>query len=304
MPRRPAPPERTLRNLVALAVDTFERTGIVYGHGTTNALDEAAWLILHALGLPHDGPNARLDLPLTASQWAATMKLVERRVLTRKPAAYLLHEAWLGDKRFYVDERVIVPRSYIAELLRGEEMVPGTISREIVPGTISPVSILDLCTGSGCLAILAALRFPDAAVDAADLSADALEVARRNVRDYKLERRVRLVRSNLFAALEGRKYDLIVSNPPYVKASSMARLPEEYRKEPAMALASGTDGLEHTRVILAQAKRHLNPGGLLVVEIGRNRPALQKAYPDLPFEWPKTSAGRGWVFALRREELP
>jgi ribosomal protein L3 glutamine methyltransferase len=164
--------------------------------------------------------------------------------------------------------------------------------------------VLDLCTGSGCLAILAALAFPQAAVDAADLSEDALAVARRNVADYKLGRRVRLAKSDLFAALRGKTYDLIISNPPYVTAASMRKLPDEYRKEPRMALASGRDGLDHTRAILAHAREHLNPGGRLVVEIGRNRAALERAFPRLAFRWPKTSAGAGFVFVLDRAQLP
>jgi len=225
-------------------------------------------------------------------QWTVAKALLDRRIRTRKPAAYLLNEAWLGDKRFYVDERVIVPRSYIAELLRD------------LAWKSAPASILDLCTGSGCLAILAALKWPKATVDAADLSEDALAVAKRNVADYRLGRRVRLVRSDLFAALGGRTYDLILSNPPYVTAAAMRRLPEEYRKEPAMALASGVDGLQHARAILAAASAHLNPGGRLMVEIGHNRKALEKAFPKLAFEWPKTSGGRGFVLALRREDLP
>ncbi|MGZ5085449.1 MAG: 50S ribosomal protein L3 N(5)-glutamine methyltransferase, partial [Usitatibacter sp.] len=176
------------------------------------------------------------------------------------------------------------------------------ISAKCVPDT--HFRVLDLCTGSGCLAILAALAFPQSTVDAADLSDDALAVAKRNVADYGLEHRVHLVKSDLFSALHGRTYDLIVSNPPYVKASSMRRLPDEYRKEPRMALASGGDGLEHTRRILAEAARHLDPGGTLVVEIGHNRKALERAYPRLPFEWPATSSGRGFVFVLPRESLP
>ena len=293
--------KRTLSALLDQAIGKLERAGVSYGHGTANALDEAAWLILHSLGLPPTDLTAHLDDALTQAQWDAATKLVERRIRTRKPAAYLLHEAWLGPHRFYVDERVIVPRSYIAELLQNRGQTP--FFRQEEKRGLSPVSVLDLCTGSGCLAILAALRFPAASVDAADISADALEVAKRNVHDYKLGDRVRLVRSDLFKSLTGRKYDLIVSNPPYVTAAAMARLPEEYRKEPAMALASGADGLEHTRTILRDAKRYLNPGGTLVVEIGRNRKALEKAYPKLPFEWPKTSAGRGYVFELKRDEL-
>ncbi len=291
---------RTVRALLDYGIARFEKSGISYGHGTTNALDEAAWIILHALGLPPDELDPHLDRPLAEAQYEAARSLLERRARTRKPAAYLLHEAWLGKHRFYVDERVIVPRSFIAELLTGD--------RPLVPpgGTsgLSPVSILDLCTGSGCLAILAALKFPAAKVDAADLSDDALAVAKRNVADYGLGKRIRLVKSDLFAALAGRRYDLILSNPPYVTAAAMRRLPQEYRKEPRMALASGTDGLDHTRAILAAARAHLEPRGVLMVEIGHNRKALEKAFPRLEFGWPKTSGGRGFVFAITRERLP
>lgn len=304
---------RTVRGLLEFGIDLFERSGISYGHGTTNALDEAAWLILRSLGLaPHD-LDAHLDRPLTEAQSRAARALLEERVATRKPAAYLLHEAWLGPHRFYVDERVIVPRSFIAELLLEKGNRGQTPFSERGVGSrgqrkMGPVpdfrSILDLCTGSGCLAILAALRFPQAKVDAADLSEEALEVAKRNVADYRLQDRVRLVASDLYSALAGRKYDLILSNPPYVKAASMRTLPPEYRKEPRRALSSGADGLDHTRAILAGAGDHLNPGGFLVVEIGHNRRALEKAYPRVPFEWPRTRAGRGFVFALPRERLP
>ena len=279
------------------AAARLERAGVSFGHGTTNAIDEAAWLVLHALGLPVDQLGPYLDLAVDADRARAAGALVAKRIRTRKPAAYLLKEAWLGPHRFYVDERVIVPRSFIAELLRPR----------LVPWVRDPArvrSALDLCTGSGCLAILAALAFPKAHVDAADLSPDALAVAARNVADYRLGKRVRLVESDLFAALDGRAYDLIVSNPPYVTAAAMRKLPEEYLREPEMALASGRDGLAHTRAILAQAKRHLNPGGLLVVEIGHNRRALERAFPRLAFEWPAVSAGAGFVFLLRRESLP
>lgn len=276
------------------AAARLERAGVSFGHGTTNAIDEAAWLVLHALGLPVDQLGPYLDLAVDADRARAAGALVARRIRTRKPAAYLLKEAWLGPHRFYVDERVIVPRSFIAELLRPR----------LVPWIKDPArvrSALDLCTGSGCLAILAALAFPKAHVDAADLSPGALAVAARNVADYRLGKRVRLVESDLFGALEGRTYDLIVSNPPYVTAAAMRKLPEEYLREPEMALASGRDGLAHTRVILAQARHHLNPGGLLVVEIGHNRKALERAFPKFAFEWPSVSAGAGFVFVLRRE---
>ena len=299
---------RTVRGLIDYGIAKFEAAGVAYGHGTANALDEAAWLVLHALGLPPHELQPHLDRPLAAKEYASAKALLDRRARTRKPAAYLIHEAWLGPHRFYVDERVIVPRSFIAELLlknrekRGQITFPGSGKSNLTP--FFPKSILDLCTGSGCLAILAALRFAQAKVDAADLSADALAVARRNVDDYGLGNRVRLVESDLFSALGNRKYDLIVSNPPYVKASSMRTLPEEFRKEPRMALASGTDGLEHTRAILAGARAHLEPRGMLVVEIGHNRRALEKAFPGVAFEWPKVGAGRGFVFAISREGLP
>jgi ribosomal protein L3 glutamine methyltransferase len=310
-PRRP--PARTVRALLEDGIREFERAGIAYGHGTANALDEAAWLILRSLGLPPHDLAAHLDRPLSRDEHEAAKALLARRVATRKPAAYLLHEAWLGPHRFHVDERVIVPRSFIAELLLAKKgsdtFSPRRPHERAMSGKryltpFSPRSILDLCTGSGCLAILAALRYPEARVDAADLSADALEVAKRNVADYGLGERIRLVRSDLFSALRGRRYDLIVSNPPYVKAASMRALPAEFRKEPRMALASGTDGLDHTRAILAGARAHLRPGGRLVVEIGHNRKAFEKAFPALDPDWPRTSGGRGFVLSVPMERLP
>ena len=294
---------KTIGALLDEAVARFQDAGISYGQGTTNALDEAAWLILHAAGLPPRDLQRHLERPLTEAQLREARSLITRRIRTRKPAAYLLHEAWLGPHRFYVDERVIVPRSFIAELMLKKN--PGqTRVFERKPGSVPGFSVLDLCTGSGCLAIVAALTWPDAAIDAADISPEALEVAKRNVADFGLDQRVRLVKSDLFAALEGRRYDLIISNPPYVKAASMRRLPDEYRKEPPLALASGADGLDHTREIIAQARRHLAPGGRLVVEIGHNRKALEKNFPKLRFRWPRTSAGAGYVFVLERENLP
>ena len=289
--------QATVGSLVLEAAERLERAGVAFGHGTANALDEAAWLVLRALGRPPGdvAPIARENVDATGAR--AARALVARRIRTRKPAAYLLNEAWLGPDRFYVDERVIVPRSFIAEMAR-ERFAPW------VKDPASVTTALDLCTGSGCLAILLARAFPKAKVDAADLSPDALAVAATNVGAYRLGRRVRLVESDLFGALGGRTYDLLVSNPPYVNAASMRRLPEEYRREPALALASGPDGLLHTRRILAEARRHLNPGGFLVVEIGHNRRALQRAYPRLPFAWPAFAAGDGFVFVLPREALP
>jgi ribosomal protein L3 glutamine methyltransferase len=272
--------------LLARTARAFSRAKLHYGHGTHNAREEAAWLISSVLGF-------LLEQELTPGQVKAINGLAARRIRERIPLAYLLNEAWLGEHAFYVDRRVIVPRSFIAELLR--ERLRPWLARE-------PRRVLDLCTGSGCLAILAALEFPRARVDAVDLSAGALAVARKNAKRYRLERRVRILRSDLFSALGGRTYDLILSNPPYVTAASMRKLPEEYRHEPSMALAAGGDGLALVHGILDGAKRHLAPGGLLVCEIGGNRKALERAYPALEFSWPETS-DPGTVFLLERGQL-
>ena len=286
----------TVRDLLRFAVSRFNQAGLFFGHGTTNAFDEAAYLILHTLHLPLDRLEPFLDARLLPEEIEAVMNVLRRRVEERLPAPYLTREAWLGDFRFYVDERVIVPRSFIAELLR-EQLAPWVENPEEI------ASGLDMCTGSGCLAVLKAFTFPNALIDAVDLSPDALDVARRNVADYGLEERLNLVQSDLFSALKGRRYDLIVSNPPYVNAPSMQTLPEEYRREPVTALASGEDGLEHVRVILREAPKHLNKNGLLVVEIGHNRDALEQAFPEIPFTWMETSAGDEFVFLVSREDL-
>jgi ribosomal protein L3 glutamine methyltransferase len=265
----------------------FTRAGLHYGHGTHNATEEAAWLISSVLGY-------LLEQEVDSKDLRKIDALARRRIRERIPMAYLLKEAWLGEHAFHVDKRVIVPRSYIAELLR--DRLRPWLMRE-------PKHALDLCTGSGCLAVLLSLTFGRARVDAADLSSAALAVARSNVSRYELKQRIRLVKSDLFATLGGRKYDLIVSNPPYVTARSMRNLPKEYRHEPSMALAAGTDGLELVHRILAGAKSHLAPGGLLVCEIGGNRGALERAYPKLEFTWPETSEGAGCVFMLQREQL-
>jgi len=287
----------TLRDLLRFAVSRFNEAGLFFGHGSDNAWDEAAYLLLHTLHLPLDRLEPFLDARLTSGERDSALRILERRIIERVPAAYLTNEAWLGEHRFYVDERVIVPRSFIAELL-DEELAPWVDD----PWAVGRV--LDLCTGSGCLAILAAHAFPDAQVDAVDISPDALAVAARNVADYGLEERLRLVNADLFAGVAGERYDVIVSNPPYVNAESVAALPEEYRREPEIALGSGHDGLDLTRRILAEAADHLNPGGLLVVEIGHNRDELEAAYPETPFTWLDTAAGDQYVFLLRREELP
>lgn len=274
----------------ALLRDTarrFTRAGLHYGHGTRSAREEAAWLISSVLGF-------LLEQELNSSQIRKIESLARRRIRERIPLAYLLKEAWLGEHAFYVDKRAIVPRSFIAELLR-DHLRPW-LRKE-------PKSALDLCTGSGCLAVLLAHEFPGARVDAADLSSAALQVAKINIRKHGLRKRVRAVRSDLFNALQEKKYDLIVSNPPYVTARSMRTLPKEYLHEPSVALAAGNDGLDLVRRILAEAKDHLAPGGLLVCEIGGNRKALERAYPRLEFAWPETSDGPGSVFILGRAQL-
>ena len=286
----------TLRDLMRFAVSRFNEAGLFFGHGTDNAWDEAAYLLLHTLHLPIDELEPYIDARLTCDERSSLLNIIQRRITERIPIAYLTHEAWLGDYNFYVDERVIVPRSHIAELL-GEQLTPWIAD----PWAVK--SVLDLCTGSGCLAILAAQAFPEAAVDAVDLSPDALAVARRNVDDYSLESRIRLIESDAFTGIEKQRYDVIVSNPPYVNAESMAELPEEYRREPQLALASGTDGLDFTRILLAEAAKHLNPQGILVVEIGHNRDELERAYPDTPFVWLDTAAGDRFVFMLRQKDL-
>ncbi|WP_371324999.1 50S ribosomal protein L3 N(5)-glutamine methyltransferase [Dechloromonas sp. ZY10] len=287
----------TVRDCLRYAVSRFNAAELFFGHGSDNAWDEAVYLTLHALHLPLDRLEPFLDARLLAHEREALVKLYHRRCDERLPAAYLTHEAWLGDYRFYVDERVIVPRSFIAELLE-EQLSPW------IEDPWAVESALDLCTGSGCLAILTALTFPNAQVNAVDLSEDALAVAAKNIADYGLEDRVERVHSDAFSQLAGRRYDLIISNPPYVNAESVAALPPEYLHEPEMALGSGEDGLDFTRIILANAKRHLNPGGIVVVEIGHNRDELEAAYPQLPFTWLDTRAGDQYVFMLRYEELP
>lgn len=286
----------TVRDLMRFAVSRFNEAGLSFGHGTENAYDEAAYLILHTLHLPLDTLDPFMDARLTTSELVNMLSILERRVKDRVPAPYLTHEAWLGDFRFYVDERVIVPRSFIAELLR-DQLSPWIED----PSTVTHA--LDLCTGSGCLAIIMAHAFPAAQIDAVDISPDALEVARRNISDYALGTQVHPIESDLFQALEGKHYDLIISNPPYVDAPSVAALPKEYLHEPKLALGSGEDGLDATRVILHEAPKHLNPGGLLVVEIGHNRDVVERAFPDIEFTWLNTSAGDEFVFLLTREQL-
>jgi ribosomal protein L3 glutamine methyltransferase len=286
----------TLRDWLRYAVSRFGEAKLAFGHGSGNAYDEAAYLILHALHLPLDRLRPFLDATLTQAERARLMELLVRRVDQRVPAAYLTHEAWLGDFRFYVDERVVIPRSFIAELLPGG-LAPWVGDEQRV------TAALDMCTGSGCLAILLAHAYPDADIDAVDISSDALTVAQRNVADYGLADRVNLIRSDLFTNHSEKSYDLIISNPPYVAAVAMADLPPEYRHEPALALAGGEDGLDAVRTILREAPRFLNPEGTLVVEVGHNRAAVELAWPRLPFVWVATAAAPDSVFLLKRADI-
>ena len=259
----------TLGGLIADVARRLRAARVCFGHGTDNPRDEAAYLVLRGLQLPF---SADLRATMDAGDLRRVEGLVRQRIEKRIPAAYLLREAWLDGRAFYVDRRVIVPRSHIPFVLKGLD--------------IAPRGILDLCTGSGCLAILAAHAFPEAEVAAADLSGEALEVARINLRRHKMQSRVKLVRSDLFANLRGKRYDLIVTNPPYVTRAAMKTLPAEYRYEPGMALAGGSDGLELVNEIIAQAPHHLRPGGLLVCEVGSGRAALERAHPRLRLRWP------------------
>jgi ribosomal protein L3 glutamine methyltransferase len=295
----PSPPTElvTVRDFLRYAVSRFNAAELHFGHGSNNAYDEAAYLILHTLHLPLDRLDPFLGARLTADEKAQLFDVFERRITQRIPAAYLTHQAWLGEFHFYVDERVLVPRSYIAELL-AEQLSPWIND----PGAIG--SALDLCTGCGCLAILLAHYFPAADIDAVDLSPEALTVAQRNVADYGLQDRINLIRSDLFANLSDKSYDLIISNPPYVTASAMRELPPEYLHEPALGLESGEDGLDAVRAILGDAARHLKDNGLLVVEVGHNRESVEEAYPAVPFVWLDTAAEAGKVFLLKRADLP
>ena len=287
----------TVRDWLRWAVSRFNEAGLHFGHGTHNAWDEAVWIVLATLHLPRDTLEPFLDARLTSSERHALLERLQQRVVHRLPAAYLLNEAWLGEFRFHVDPRVIVPRSYFAELLE-DGFAPWIENPESV------ASALDLCTGSGCLAIVMAHAFPNAAVDAIDISPEALEVARRNIADYGLEDRVHAIESDLFAKARGRRYDLIICNPPYVTAAAMEALPPEYRHEPALALAAGRDGLDVVRRILAQARKHLNPRGVIAIEVGHNQELVTEAFPDLPAVWLDTEHADGKVFVLTREDLP
>jgi ribosomal protein L3 glutamine methyltransferase len=289
-------PYHTLRDLLRHAVTRFMTEGLFFGHGSSSAYDEAAYLILHTLKLPLDKLDPFLDARLLPEEIAAVLAIIDRRTSERLPAAYLTNEAWLTDYRFYVDERVIVPRSYIAELIP-EHFQPW------IGDAWNVDHVLELCTGSGCLAIMLADAFPNAQVDAVDLSTDALAVAKRNVEDYQLEKRIHLIQSDLYDKVPAKKYDLIVSNPPYVNSTAMVSLPAEYRHEPNMALAGGKDGMDLVRRIVKEAKQRLTAKGLLIVEIGNEFAHAEAAFHDLGLTWLSTSAGDGSVFLLTADQL-
>jgi ribosomal protein L3 glutamine methyltransferase len=290
-------PFSTVRDLLRFAVSRFNQADLSFGHGSANAYDEAAYLILHTLHLPLDLLEPFLDARLSAAEIDAVLNVIERRATERVPAAYITQEAWMHGFRFHVDERVIVPRSFIGELLQ-DGLQPYVEDPEQVS------AVLELCTGSGCLAILAAHAFQNADIDAVDLSAPALEVAARNVTDYKLDDRVALFEGDLYAPLAERRYDVIISNPPYVNAASMQELPAEYKHEPDMALAGGADGMDIVRRIIAEARNWLTDEGVLVVEIGNERANVEAAFGGLDLVWLSTSAGDDNVFLIQAADLP
>jgi len=290
-------PFTTLRDVLRYAVSRFNAAKLFFGHGSSNVLDEAAYLMLHTLHLPLDHLETYMDAHLLPEEIAQLLKVIERRSTDRVPAAYITNEAWLGTYQFFVDERVIVPRSFIAEL------IPGFLSPWVQdPDAIT--DILELCTGSGCLPIMLADAFTEAHVDTADISAQALEVAKINVASYGLEDRISLFESDLYSKVPNKKYQLIVSNPPYVNSTSMSKLPQEYLHEPQIALGGGEDGMDLVRTIIHGAKERLTPDGILIVEIGHERAYAEAAFPELEFTWVSTSAGDDMVFLLTADQLP
>ena len=285
----------TIRDYLRWGISEFGRAGLFFGHGTDNAYDEARVLVSHVLSLSFDFSPDLLDARLTMAEREAVLTLLQRRIDERVPAAYLSREAWFAGLSFYVDERVLVPRSPIAEL----------IAQDFEPwlSGIYPQRILDLCSGSGCIGIACAYQFEDASVDLADISLDAINVADINIARHDLSERVRAVQSDVFEWLAGERYDLIVSNPPYVDSADLAAMPAEYHREPALGLASGPDGLDITRQILRHAADHLTTGGVLVVEVGNSCIALDAAFPAVPFMWLEFERGGHGVFVMTREQL-
>jgi ribosomal protein L3 glutamine methyltransferase len=286
----------TPRDLLRYAVTRFNAAKLFFGHGSAEAFDEAAYLILHTLKLPLDKLEPFLDARLLHDEVLQVLAVIERRAVERVPAAYITNEAWLGTYPFYVDERVLVPRSFIAELIP-QRFAPWVADPDAVE------NVLELCTGSGCLAIMMADAFDNSVVDAVDISKDALAVAEHNIREYKLEGRVNPIESDLYANVPFKKYDLIVSNPPYVNADSMGKLPPEYLREPQIALAGGADGMDLVRKIVKGAADYLTPEGILIVEIGNERENAEAAFGHLGLTWLTTSAGDDAIFLLTAEQL-
>ena len=288
-------PHITPRQLIDWASKQFESSNLYYGHGTDNAYDEAVFMVLRSLDIPFDVADKLLNQPLDASAIDKVVALINERIRTRKPAAYLLNEAWFAGLPFFVNEHVLVPRSPFAELI-AEQFSPWCDADNVK-------SILDIGTGSGCIAIASALAFPDAKVDAVDISADALAVARRNIERHELQQRVTLFESDLFDEIKDRQYDLIIANPPYVDDEDMAALPAEYQHEPVVGLHAGQDGLDIVKRILESAADHLTERGVIAVEVGNSQHALSEQYPEVPFMWLEFERGGEGVFLLTREEL-
>ena len=303
LPKVPAGELVSLLDFVRYAVSRLIEAQLVFAHGTTDPVAEAAFLVCETLHLHPDQFEMFATARVTAREAKAILEVIERRVITRKPAAYLVNKIYMRGLPFYVDERVIVPRSYIGELLESHFAGDRDEGGSLIDDPLAIESVLDLCTGSGCLAIFASLNFPNARVDAVDISKDALDVAARNVADYGLEDRVNLLRGNLFAPVGGRQYDLIISNPPYVDAEGMAELPPECRAEPKLAFDGGADGLDLIRRILSEAGQHLTPDGGLLCEIGRGREVLEAAFPQLPLLWLDTEDSEGEVFWIGAADL-
>jgi ribosomal protein L3 glutamine methyltransferase len=287
----------TIRDYIRWAATLFASHPLFYGHGTDNAWDEAVSLILPSLHIPYEQIEVVQDARLTYAEKQTLAELIRQRCEQRIPVPYLTHQATFADLTFYIDERALIPRSPIAELI--EQKFSPWIAEEQIN------RVLDLCTGSGCIAIATAwhLDNPDLMVDAVDISKDALAVAEKNVSQFELQEQVELIQSDLFSQLQGRQYDVIISNPPYVDAAEMAALPAEYRTEPSLALAAGADGLDIVHTILAQAADHLTEHGILIVEVGASAPALIEAYPDLPFIWLDFERGGEGIFLLHKADL-
>jgi len=288
---------RTIRDVLRYAVTRMNEGDVCFGHGQVDAVDEGLFLVLRSLRLPLERADLFLDSFLTHAEINSLLQTIDQRVRKRTPAAYLLREAWLQGYRFYVDERAIIPRSFLAELLK-DGLAPWVQKPEAV------ADVLDMCTGSGCLAVMAAEVFPQAHVDAVDISPDALAVAKRNIADYRLLERVAPVQSDLFAELPSKRYDIIICNPPYVTDESMAALPREYQQEPRLALAGGADGMAVVRRLVRAARGYLKRGGLLFVEVGGGRAAAEQTLKDVPLTWLTTSDGDDTVFMAKQEELP